>query len=136
MRYNFHYNSFKDLEPIWTVQTDETNEEIYDIQVDSFVKGEYNMYLIFSNATMKRYTAKLEYEMPISEFIEDQNIYSIESLYKKVGGGQASDKAGAGGVKKTDLWENPLFEVTIANKMVYGIEGALDLSFIRPNEKF
>jgi hypothetical protein len=39
-------------------------------------------------------------------------------------------------VKKTDLWENPLFEVTIANRMVYGIEGALDLSFIRPNEKF
>jgi hypothetical protein len=57
MRQNFSYHYFRELVPVLRVQTDEPNEEIFDIQVDTFVKGELNIYLIFSNGTMRKYTA-------------------------------------------------------------------------------
>jgi hypothetical protein len=100
---------------------------VYDIIVDNLVKDSLEIYLLFSNATMKKLitsTTSASYGTAITNLVEDTNIYSIESFFSKKkapGGTDSKDKGGAassGASKKVSLWDYKT-DIIIANRMLY-----------------
>lgn len=61
MRYSFRFYNFKDMEPQWSFSEDDPTNDIYDIFVDIMNHKQVDLYILYSNATLKKFTAVLEY---------------------------------------------------------------------------
>lgn len=60
MRYNFGINNVGYIRSCWDFIDDDANNLIYTILVDYMVKGEINLYIVYNDCRIKRFTAKIK----------------------------------------------------------------------------
>ena len=79
MRFTFSVSYLTELEPFWDIPDDDQNNLVYQIMVDTLVKNKLEVYLIYQNATMRKFSATIPYSCDAGcTFEEHPHVYSIE----------------------------------------------------------
>ena len=147
MRYNFRTDGLLQVEPIWEFPDDDQNNKVYRVFFDTLVKGEIHLYILFQNATLRKFIATI----PANDkgeylsFSEHPYIYNLESTLSKSGkgkddnmqgGGDGKNKVSASSAKKVNLLETPITkDVFIANQILYSQMGIVDLKALLMENK-
>eukprot|EP00347_Sterkiella_histriomuscorum_P008832 403343569 len=126
---SFQLPELLSLDSVWDYSDDDQSNEIYGVYIDSLVQGRLDIYLMYANCLMRKFTSALpDYDQSTELQIEESPLLiNLEYIFKGKG------KENAGGdktqtAKKTNLYEQFKGDIFIANSIFYSQEGIVDLS--------
>jgi hypothetical protein len=142
MRYN---KDPDDMEEMWTYTEDDPSLTVYNILVDTMVKGYLEFYILYSNGLMKQFSTKVRREESYSDtshdidILETGKIFNIVANEKKEGAGSGGGgKGSSGGSSKLNLYNTMKQKANfvVANRILYCPIGIIDLSATTVVDKF
>jgi hypothetical protein len=142
MRYHIYP---EDMEEMWTYTEDDPSLTVYNILVDTMVKGYLEFYILYSNGLMKQFSTKVRRDEAYSEtahdidILETGKIFNILANEKKEGAGSGGGgKGSSGGSSKINLYNTMKQKANfvVANRILYCPIGIIDLSATTVVDKF
>ena len=82
MRYNFSTSELLAMEEVWDYSDDDQGNDIFNILVDTLVKDKIEIYIVYSNCTIRKFSAPITTTLI---FEEHTHIYNLEYLFKGKG---------------------------------------------------
>lgn len=98
MRYSFKFPELLTLKSIWDYSDDDSANDIYGIFVDTLVKNKIDLYIMYSNCQMRKFSSPIN--SIYLQFEEHPHIYNLQYAFKGI-----LNESGDAGSKRINLYE-------------------------------